>query len=109
MVFGKPLTAITYSLSKITKLISPFKMVWLTRCKEKDSKLMKKILNQTDIVVCPKGTTCREPYLLSFSRLFAEMSDEIVLVSNYYLPNEAMLIFSKVQSYLEIMVHSLNR
>ncbi|EEF47230.1 Glycerol-3-phosphate acyltransferase, putative [Ricinus communis] len=77
----KNFTAVTYSLSRTSEILAPIRTVRLTRNRDKDAMMMEKLLSQGDLVVCPEGTTCREPYLLRFSPLFSEMSETIVPVA----------------------------
>jgi glycerol-3-phosphate acyltransferase len=77
----KPVSAAVYSVSTIAERLAPIKTIRLTRNKEEDSKKMEEQLSQGSLVVCPEGTTCREPYLLRFSPLFAETTDEIVPIA----------------------------
>ncbi|KAK1627540.1 hypothetical protein QYE76_001855 [Lolium multiflorum] len=77
----RPVRAVSYSLSRLSEILSPIgRTVHLVRNRAHDGAAMARLLDGgAHVVVCPEGTTCREPYLLRFSPLFTELSGDGVV------------------------------
>lgn len=78
---GRMLSTTSTSLGQYARLLSPLPLMKLTRNRDVDRDIMADHLRRSDFIIFPEGTTCREPYVLRCSKLFAELGGRIVPVA----------------------------
>jgi 1-acyl-sn-glycerol-3-phosphate acyltransferase len=74
LAVGRKTAVAIYSVSRVVELLIPMPAVRLARRRAHDAAAQRAARRAGGgLTVCPEGTTCREPFLLRFSPLFAEL------------------------------------